>query len=72
MNRISQFVNNEGMKEEVFEYLLSVLDKTTLELAYSGEDTSGCKQAKNTLFRAKKQMEDEFLPKKEKQDRNPV
>lgn len=72
MERVSQFVNNEGMREEVFKYIFDVLDKTTLELAYTGRETAGCQQAKDTIYRAKKQMEDEFLPKQKKQERNPV
>lgn len=72
MKRLSIFANDEGMREEVFEYLNSILDKATLKSVYVDGKAEGYKEAKEILIIAKSQIIKEFVPQKAKEKKSSV
>ncbi|OGL46466.1 MAG: hypothetical protein A2W05_07115 [Candidatus Schekmanbacteria bacterium RBG_16_38_10] len=51
-NFLNQFYNDEHTREAVKAFFLEQLDKLALEKVYSGEETTGIKDAKETIERA--------------------
>lgn len=72
MSRLSIFANDEGMREEVFEYLNKILDTATLKSVYVNGEARGYKEAKEILIISKNQMIKEFAPQKQKERRSSV
>lgn len=72
MNRLSIFANDEGLREEVFEYLNKILDQATLKSVYVNGDARGYKESKEILVVAKSQLIKEFVPQKPKGKRSSV
>ena len=51
-NRLKQFYDDEGMREEVKHFFFEQLDNYALEELYKGEDIQGFKEAKRLVRRA--------------------
>ena len=51
-NFLNQFYNDEHTREAVKAFFLEQLDRLALEKVYSGEETTGIKDAKETIERA--------------------
>ena len=51
-NFLNQFYNDEHTREAVKAFFLEQLDKLALEKVYSGKETTGIKDAKETIERA--------------------
>lgn len=69
-NLLNQFTNDEHTREAVKAFFLAELDKLALEKVYEGKDTTGIKDAKETIERSFIELKELYSKKKVVQNIN--
>ena len=68
-DQVGEFYRNEHQREAVKAFFNEAIDKKTLELAYSGEDTKPIKQAKEFISDVFHRMGAKYHEKKKKEEK---
>ena len=70
MNLLLTFYKNTHEREAVREYLTNTLKELAIEKTFSGKDTVGIQEAKETIDRAFENLEAEFGEKEDPKPQN--
>ena len=65
MDLLNQFFNDEHTREAVKAFFLAELDRLALERVYDGKDTTGIKDAKETIERSFIELKELYEKNKE-------
>ena len=69
---LRQFYNDEHTREAVKEFFLAQLDRLALDKVYEGKDTSGIKDAKETIERSFIELKELYGKDKKPDNTNPA